>query len=103
MSMATPQKDPQKPVQRTVRRSRNSKEEKKISPEERLMQRWEQQVFFLKKMFPNSEKDILAVRRRYEAKVGKEKVFQPTDDAVMALIELYAILKQNAPRPPMSC
>jgi hypothetical protein len=88
---------------RVVRRSSKSKEEKKISPEERLLQRWEQQVFFLKKMFPQSEGEILSIRKRHERKAGKEKVFEPSEDAILALMELYADLKSaQAPAPGLA-
>src|SRR3954462_10708511 len=70
--------------------ARPKKEQKKASPEERLMDRWNQQVFFLKKQFPRSDIKINAIRKNYEKRGGP---FFPTEEAVNDLIQLYFELK----------
>ena len=96
MATANPKAFARPVTQRAVRRPK-SKEEKKLSPEERLLQRWEQQVFFLKKVFPQSEKDIVQIRKQYEQKTGKDRLFSPSEEAIVELMELYADLKQTLP------
>ena len=78
--------------------ARAKKEQKKVSPEERMLDRWDQQVFFLRKQFPNSQNDIQKIKKAYEKKTAEG--FLPCEEALMDLTNLYAALKGNAPSAP---
>jgi hypothetical protein len=69
--------------------ARSKKEERKFSPEERMIDRWNQQVFFLRKQFPNAAKQILAIEKQYTKKME----FQPTEDTLNQLTDLYIEMK----------
>lgn len=63
----------------------------KASPEKRLLDRWDQQVFFITKKYPQSEAGITAIIRDHESKEGSP--FIPSEQALGALAELYSELK----------
>ncbi len=74
--------------------ARAKKEPVKISPEQRLREVWEQQVFFFKKRFPHSDAQLQKLMKKYCVKPKGAKVasFAPTDEAVVELRELYGKL-----------
>jgi hypothetical protein len=77
--------------------ARSKKEPKKATPEERLLDRWNQQIFFLKKQFPKSESKIAAIRKSCE----KKGVFLPTEGALAQLTDLYVELRGPVIHHPM--
>lgn len=70
------------------------------TPEKRLSDRWDQQVFFMLRKFPQSERHIGAIMRTYTEKKSKE--FMPSEEALDDLAELYAELQGNTGGPQRS-
>jgi hypothetical protein len=79
--------------------ARAKKEPVKISPEQRMREVWEQQVFFFKKRFPQSEAQLQKIIKKYTKKAKGAKVasFAPTEEAVLELRDLYGKLVAAQP------
>ena len=90
--------------------ARSKREKIKLSPEQRLVEQWDQQVFFLQKQFPNARPLILGICKSHEklqsgtgaakkaAKIQSaiqsgEDPFKPTEAALQELTDLYTSLK----------
>ncbi len=84
--------------------ARAKKEAPKPSPEQRMKEIWDQQVFFIVKSFPDAEKKVNDLRKQHEKKqkVAKGKTFQPTETAVSELKTLYMDLKSRRPAPTIN-
>jgi hypothetical protein len=81
--------------------ARSKKEPRKWTPEERAVDVWNQQLFFLRKNFPQAEDTIQKICRRYTPN-ARSAVFIPTEEATNALRELYFELKSTHPAPTAS-
>ncbi len=73
--------------------ARSKKEVKKPTFEERMNDRWAQQVFFIRKNYPSSIRQIQAIQNAYE----KNEDFFPNEDALKELVDLYTALKSTSP------
>ena len=72
--------------------ARSKKVQKKASPEERMLDRWDQQVFFFKKQFPDAVSEIAKIQKAHTR--AKNEDFFPTEDALTELNHRYLDLKQ---------
>ena len=72
--------------------ARSKKVQKKASPEERMLDRWDQQVFFFKKQFPDAVAEIVKIQKAHTK--SKNDDFFPTEDALNELNHCYLDLKQ---------
>ncbi len=79
-----------------ARFSRKKENERKLTVEERLLEIWNQQVFFIKKKFPQAETEILKIQKSYTRKTD----FCPTEEATNALRDLYASLNIPSSQGP---
>jgi len=61
------------------------------TPAKRLLDRWDQQVFFLTRKFPNARNEIAAIMK---AEAPRGAAFEPTESALEKLAELYSELQQ---------
>jgi hypothetical protein len=73
--------------------ARAKKEARKWTPQERAIDVWNQQLFFIRKKFPDAEREIQTIERRYMPK-KKDEPFVPTEEATNELRDLYAMLNQ---------
>lgn len=61
------------------------------TPERRRSDRWEQQVFFIKRKFPHAEAGISKILKRHTKCEGKE--FAPSEEALSDLANFYSDLQ----------
>ncbi len=73
---------------------RRKKFTEEVSPEKRLSERWDQQVFYTKRMYPGSFAAIESIMDAHTA--SKAGGFAPTEEALTALANLCAELKTGA-------
>jgi|GEM_PF-6468502 len=76
--------------------ARAKKEPRKWTNEERAIDVWNQQVFFLKKQFPDADRIIQKIQKQHMPK-KKGEDFVPNGEATEALRELYLELKGTTP------
>lgn len=62
-----------------------------VTPERRLAERWEQQVFFIKRKFPHAESGITKIVKDHAK--GREKEFVPSEEALAELANFYSDLQ----------
>ncbi len=74
-------------------RGRKNAETRQLSPEERMREIWDQQVFFIRKKFPQAETQIAAIRKSYQGS-SKAAFWTPSEEATNALRELYYSLNR---------
>lgn len=67
---------------------RRKKFTKECSPEKRLSDRWEQQVFFISRKFPQAAAAITAIMKSHAD--GQGSGFTPSEAALTELANLYA-------------
>lgn len=80
--------------------ARAKKEQRKWTPEERAIDVWNQQLFFIRKSYPQAEDHIQRICKKYQPKT-KQADFIPTEEATNALRELYLELRSTQPHQPM--
>ncbi len=73
---------------------KRKKFKEEITPTKRLSDRWEQQVFFITKKFPQSTIEIRAIADTHAKKEGTD--FIPSEAALLDLENLYSDLSQLA-------
>jgi hypothetical protein len=73
---------------------KRKKFKEEITVEGRLLERWDQQVFFIKRKFPHSSTAIDAIMRNHASKQGS--VFAPSEDALVDLANLSVALRDAA-------
>lgn len=56
------------------------------TPEKRMVERWDQQVFFITKKFPQLENEITAIVKNHESTKGTS--FIPSEEALKELADL---------------
>jgi hypothetical protein len=61
--------------------------------ETRLTDRWDQQVFFITKKYPQAEKRIQSIIKAHESKSGS--AFLPSEEALAELSELCTELRRT--------
>ncbi|MBC7691952.1 MAG: hypothetical protein H7222_09290 [Methylotenera sp.] len=76
-----------------ARIGRRKENEKKPTPEERMLEIWNQQAFFIKKKFPDAETQIQMIQRKFEEQDAEE--FIPNEAATDALKRLYTELNAS--------
>jgi hypothetical protein len=77
--------------------ARSKKEVKKPTFEERMNDRWAQQVFFIRKNYPSSIRQIQAIEKAFEKKSDSF----PNEEALNELTNLYIELKATSPSQSM--
>lgn len=82
-------------------RSKKDSETRKSTPEERMLDLWNQQVFLIRRKYPDAMVKVNAIQKRY-AGVKRSNPFFPTQEANEDLRQLYVELGgfQNVPQPP---
>ncbi|MBI3558611.1 MAG: hypothetical protein HY074_20270 [Deltaproteobacteria bacterium] len=73
---------------------KRKKFKEETTPTNRLHDRWEQQVFFLRRKYPNAEAGISAIVKAHTPK--SETEFRPSEEALTALEKLSADLSERA-------
>lgn len=58
-----------------------------------MLERWDQQVFFIKRKFPHSEEKIAAIVETHSPK-QKGTAFLPSEEALLELANLYSDLQR---------
>lgn len=86
---STTQSGPKSTGAYVFKKKKKFKEE--TTPEKRLSDRWDQQVFFIKKTYPHAEGRISAIMKTYTPKKGE---FSPSEEALIDLANLYTDLKE---------
>jgi len=66
---------------------RSRKAAKKGTPEERVIDLWNQEVFLIKKRFPDADGKISAIQRDHEERSGAP--FIPTEEATEDLRKIF--------------
>lgn len=69
---------------------KRKKFKEEATPESRLADRWDQQVFFMKKSFPHSETQIAKIMAEHS---GQDSEFVVTEEALDALANLSSELR----------
>lgn len=73
---------------------KRKKFKEETTPEKRLIDRWDQQVFFITKKYPQSKTNISAIMRDHG--VGQSIDFIPSEDALVELAKLYTDLQSHS-------
>ncbi|MBI3543852.1 MAG: hypothetical protein HY075_11320 [Deltaproteobacteria bacterium] len=75
---------------------KRKKFQEETTPEQRLADRWAQQVFFITRKFPQAKRQIATIEKEFTPK-RKAGEFEPTEEALQELTNLYADLQSQGP------
>ena len=65
------------------------------TPEARLTDRWDQQVFFITKKYPDAQERISAIVKNHASESDQSDGFIPSEEALLELAELCNKLQNH--------